>query len=192
MLHHGVLHDVFEDVIVERCTIWNDWGRALEIGAETRAKAIRNVTFRDCDILAVHDVALDVQNCDQAEVHDIRFENIRVECDAAPPETVYSGHAKDFDPKRRGGAPRIAEAIIHYIPEYSKAGAENRGRIHDLVFSDIDVYSSALPRTGFFGFDADHRIERVTLKNFRLNGKDVTDAVRAATETNAFYGRRTK
>ena len=73
--------DIFENVLVEKCTIWNDWGRALEIGAETRAKEIRNVTFRDCDVIWHTDPPLDVQNCDTAFVHDITFDDIRVEYD---------------------------------------------------------------------------------------------------------------
>ena len=188
MLHGGVLHDVFEDVLVERCTIWNDWGRALEIGAETRAREIRNVVFRDCDILAVHEVAMDVQNCDQAHVHDIVFDDIRVEYDPEAPESAYSSSARDFRPASRRRAARLAEAIIHYIPEYSKAGAENRGRISDVVFRNVDVYAPTLPPGRLWGFDDAHRVERVRFAGIRLNGKDVTDVFVQSVQTNAFCG----
>jgi len=186
MLHNGVMHDVFEDVLVERCTIWNDWGRALEIGAETRAKEIRNVTFRDCDVLAYHTVALDVQNCDQAHVHDVRFENVRVEYDPEMPRTAMSASAKDFDPTSRCDPPALAGAVIHYIAEYSKAGAANRGRTTDLVFRDVDVYAPKMPGGFLRGFDADHRVERVTFERLRLNGRDVTKAFVSGLWTNAF------
>ena len=186
MLHKGVLHDVFEDVLVERCTIWNDWGRALEIGAETRAREIRNVTFRDCDVLAVHDVALDVQNCDYAHVHDIVYENIRVEYDPEAPVTVYSASAKDFDPASRRGLAPLAAAVIHYIPEYSKPGAEHRGRISDVTFRDIDVFAPSLPPGSLRGFDAEHRVSGVVFDRIRLNGRDVTPEFRSAVKTNAF------
>ena len=186
MLHKGVLHDVFEDVVVERCTIWNDWGRALEIGAETRAREIRNVTFRDCDILAVHDVVLDVQNCDQAHVHDVVFEDIRVEYDPLAAKTVRSASARDFNPHDLREPAPLAGVIIHYIPEYSKAGAENRGRVSDVAFRDIDVYSPKLPGGFLAGFDPDHRVERVKFDRIRLNGQDVTEQFRSNVRTNDF------
>jgi len=186
MLHDGVLHDVFEDVLVERCTIWNDWGRALEIGAETRAREIRDVTFRDCDVLAVQDVALDVQNCDQAHVHDVTFENIRVEYDPDAPDMVLSASAKDFRPGPRRSPALLAGVIIHYIPEYSKAGAANRGRTSSVSFRDIDVIGPQLPSGFCFGFDAEHRVSGVTFSRIRHNGADATAAFAASVATNGF------
>lgn len=187
MLHDGYRHEVFTNAVIERCTIWNDWGRALEIGAETRAKAIRGIAFRDCDVLAVQDVALDVQNCDQAHVHDIAFENIRVEYDDPDaPKTVFSASAKDFDSASRRDLAPLAGVVIHYIPEYSKAGAENRGRTSNVAFRDIDVFAPSLPSGFCRGFDADHRVTGVTFENIRLNGRDVTDDFRAKVATNEF------
>ena len=186
MLHEGVLHDVFENVLVERCTIWNDWGHALEIGAETRAKEIRDVTFRDCDVLALHNEPLDVHNCDQAHIHDIVFENIRVEYDPAAPKAVYSASAKDFNPTSRRGLAALVGVAIPYFPEYSKAGAENRGRTSNVAFRDIDVFAPSLPSGLCRGFDADHRVTGVTFANIRLNGRDATAEFRAKVVTNEF------
>ena len=174
MLHNGVLHDVFEDVVVERCTIWNDWGRALEIGAETRAREIRNVVFRDCDVIALHEAPLDVQNCDQAYVHDIVYENIRIEYDPDATWTIFSASAKDFDPKNRRTPQVFAAVVIWFIDEYSKPGAENRGRVSDVVFRDIDIFAPTMPPTRIKDFDENHRVERVSFERIRLNGKDVT------------------
>jgi len=32
-----------ENIFVDNCVIWNDWGRAFEIGAGTFADTIRNI-----------------------------------------------------------------------------------------------------------------------------------------------------
>ena len=173
MMHNGVMHDVFEDVVVERCTIWNDWGRALEIGAETRAREIRNVVFRDCDVIALHEAPLDVQNCDQAYVHDIVYENIRIEYDPDATWTIFSASAKDFDPKNRRTPQVFAAVVIWFIDEYSKPGAENRGQVSDVVFRDIDIFAPTMPPCRIKDFDENHRVERVSFERIRLNGEEV-------------------
>lgn len=60
-----------EDILVTDCVIWNDWGRALEIGAETCADLIRDITFRNCDIIRVNYVALDIQHGDRTLVTNV-------------------------------------------------------------------------------------------------------------------------
>lgn len=178
MLHNGVMHDVFEDVLVERCTIWTDWGRSLEIGAETRAREIRNIVFRDCDVLALHEPPLDVQNCDHAYVHDVVYENIRIEYDPNATWTVYSASAKDYNPNNRRTPQAFAAVVIWYIAEYSKPGAENRGRVSDVVFRDIDIYAQSMPPVRIRDFDENHRVERVTFERIRHNGVEVKVAGR--------------
>jgi len=67
------------DMLFEHCVLWCDWGKTCEIGLETAAPEYKNIIFRDCDILRAGNTACDIQNGDYAEVHDITFENIRVE-----------------------------------------------------------------------------------------------------------------
>ena len=71
-----------ENVLTENCTLWCDWGRTCEIGLETACLEYKNIVFRNCDILRAGTVALDVQNGDYAEVHNVLFDNIRVEYEA--------------------------------------------------------------------------------------------------------------
>ncbi len=187
MVHDGETHDMFEDVLVEKCTIWNDWGRALEIGAETRAVEIRGVVFRDCDVLACESVVADVQNCDQAHIHDVVFENIRIDYPAVIPRTKYAEHASDFDPSARGTPAAIIGADIHYVPEYSKAGSENRGRISDIVFKDFSVTGIDRMPFGFLrGFDDCHRVEGVHIEGISLDGQDITKRFAESVSLNEF------
>jgi len=70
---------VIENIVVENCILWNDWGRALEIGAETVADTIRNITFSNCHIIHFTAIAMDVQNSDKGIVKNIRFKDITIE-----------------------------------------------------------------------------------------------------------------
>ena len=156
MLHDGYTHDTFKDVLVERCTIWNDWGKALEIGAETRAKAIRNVIFRDCDVIRTSGAALDADNVDYADVHDIVWENIRVEFDREPT------------------GDQLASLLVRQHPEYS-AGGLRRGRIRDVLFRDIAVFGPSMPRISLHGWADDADVRNVTIENLSFNGRVLTE-----------------
>lgn len=68
-----------EDILTENCTLWCDWGKTLEIGFETHALEYKNITFKNCDILRGGNTVCDIQNGDCAFVHDVVFEDIRVE-----------------------------------------------------------------------------------------------------------------
>lgn len=68
-----------ENIVVENCILWNDWGRALEIGAETVADTIRNITFSDCQIIHFTAVAMDIQNSDKGIIENIKFQDITIE-----------------------------------------------------------------------------------------------------------------
>ena len=79
------------NVRVHDNVIWCDWGRALEIGAETSAPEIADIRFQDCDIIRTTHIAMDIQCGDRALVHDIRYENIRVETDDVCPAPRMQG-----------------------------------------------------------------------------------------------------
>jgi len=173
MLHDGYRHNVFDALVVERCTVWCDWGRCLEFGAETRSEEIRNVAWRDCDILHVHCAPLELQNCDYADIHGILFDNIRIEMDAPQELTAYSASAKDFDPKARVDPPPVFSSVIHTIAEYSK-GDRRRGRNREVTLRNIFVTSPKLPVFSSRGYDAEHRSTDITVDGIYWNGREVS------------------
>lgn len=72
-------YKIIENVTVDNCVLWNDWGRAIEIGASIVADTIKNIRFTNCQIPHFTAVALDIQNCDRGYIKDIYFENIAIE-----------------------------------------------------------------------------------------------------------------
>ena len=185
MLHDGHLHNVFTNALVERCTVWCDWGRSLEFGAETRAEEIRDITFRDCDLVRCTHVACDVQNCDYADIHDVLFDDIRVELDSFPQADTYSPSAKDFDPKREGWGPSVFGSTIHVIAEYSKDGTR-RGRNRDITVRNLRVTGPKVPRVWLNGHDAEHRSSNIVFDGVYWNGREASDEVRARMSVGKF------
>ena len=124
------------NIQVRCCVIWNDWGRALEVGIETVASEMSDIIFKDCDIIHATHVAMDVQNGDRALCRNILFENIRVELDHNP-----------VSPQMQGAKNQKYKVVKndHYIPklievQIKEGIIENtRGHIEGVKFKNIDV-----------------------------------------------------
>jgi hypothetical protein len=69
---------------VSGCAIWADAASAIEIGHEECAPEVAHMRFTDIDILGQTEEtygyhAIDITNTDFADIHDIVFEDIRIE-----------------------------------------------------------------------------------------------------------------
>ena len=155
--------------------LWCDWGRALEIGAETCAPRSRTWSFEDCDIIRTTHIAMDIQHGDRAMVHDIRFENIRVEVDEFnPPPVMQKTRDEKYTADLKAGyVPRLFTIIIRRT-SYSKD--EQGGTVRNVLFKDIFVTGKPLPSSSFTGQDSERDVQGVTIQNLRFNGRPVLDA----------------
>jgi hypothetical protein len=166
------------NVRFRRCVIWCDWGRAMEIGAETCAPEIADVAFEDCDIVRTTHIAMDIQHGDRAAVRNVRFDGVRVEIDDRNPrprmqqkrEEKYPADAQD------GYCPTLMEIVIRKN-FYSKD--DDRGAVREVLFKDVTVFSRLQPPSSFRGFDAGHTVEGVTIRNLRFNDRPIGDAAGA-------------
>ena len=154
------------------CVIWNDWGVALEIGAETRAPEISDIRFEDSDIIRATQVALGISHGDRATVRDIRYKNIRFDIG-------------DYNPR-----PRFQTSPDHryeskpdddYLPlllfvQICKATDAERGNVRDVLLQDVSVTGSRMPESLLRGFDAGHTVQGISIDNLRFNGEPIPDA----------------
>ena len=175
--------------------VWCDWGRALEIGAETCAPEIADVVFRDIDIIRSTHIAMDIQHSDRAAVHDIRYENIRVEVDDFNPvPTASKGNAARNTTPPPGaparalhwmhdpccqGCVRPQSVRDHHWQALLFARIRKRGTVRDVTFKDISVTGKPIMPSSFTGFDAEHDVRGVTIENLRFNGRPITNAADA-------------
>lgn len=172
---HDGYPQVCEDILVEGCVLWCDWGRALEIGAETRAERMHSILFRDCDIIRTTHVAMDVQNVDYGEVYNVCFEDIRVEVDPVcqTPQIQHTDEDVFVVDPHSPYLPQLMVSIIYAHHEYS-VGGRGRGRNHDITFRNIRVTAPAMPPSSFTGYDEEHRSERIRIEGLWLNGRRIT------------------
>jgi hypothetical protein len=147
-----------EDIEITGCSfLAYSGGQALEIGHELRTAFVRNIRFRDCDILGVHGYGapFGIHNSDRATISDVLYENIRV-------EHHYN------------------KLIEFRIFESRWSRDKQRGQIRNVTLRNIDVAISTF-NPGYTvsvigGCDAEHTVEHVRFENVRLNGKPAKSA----------------
>jgi len=192
-----------ENIFVDNCVIWNDWGRAFEIGAGTFADTIRNIRFTNSYIPHFTSVAMDIQNCDRAYITDIHYENISVE------EPI-------LDSVTLGSTPLFANAwgkiIVLGIYGSHYSSDTIRGHIDNIYFSNIrynNTDTTILNYTGYdsllyakdsthfvrdnmyygdikynsthsnkiylSGYNSNHNVSHISIEDFYINNNKVTD-----------------
>ena len=173
MYRGGKSYDVFRNVLVENCVIWNDWGKCLEIGAETRAEEISDIWFRNCDLIHLTGPALDCMNVDYADVHDVTFSDIRIEADDGLPKPIIQRSDSEVYPDEPPAyVPYTVSMSVEFHREYS-AGGTRRGKNRNVTFRHIDWYGESSPGARFGGFDEAHRTENVRICGLYWNGSPV-------------------
>ena len=152
-----------ENIIVDNCVLWNDWGRAMELGAEIVTDTMKNISFSNCYIPHFTTVAMDIQNCDKGDVKNIRFENISIE------DPI-------LDSIRVGKTPIVKKAwgkiIVLGIYGSFYSSDTIRGNISDIYFSNIRYKRTYPETTDPFGFDSVTIEKNVNFKNYDIFIRD--------------------
>lgn len=158
------------DIHIEECVLWNDWGHTLDIGVDTVAPEISNIVFRNCDLIHNTAAAIDVGNADRAHIHNILFENLRIEFshyDLAP--VLQSDEETVFTPKNQPAA------LIKMFLTCGVWSIDNMyGNIENVIFKDIAVISDESDFNSAIyleGYNREHGIKNVIFENISHNGK---------------------
>jgi hypothetical protein len=134
-----------ENVLVEKCVMYNDRaGNVMEIGFETQTDSMRNITFRDIDVLAGHGEGgvFTIHNGDRTTISDVLYEDIRVE--------HFYDKLVDF-------------RIMH--SRYSKDA--ERGQVRNVTLRNIQAIADKYNVISLIGgYDAEHTVENIRFENF--------------------------
>jgi len=139
------------DIVITDSVLWNGiWGNAFEIGFETRTETIRDIVFKNNDIIHVQgsEGTLSIHNGDRARVSNVLYEDIRIERVQGilfDLKILHSRYTKDTEP----------------------------GHIMNILFKDIKVSGDRFPPSIIQGFDETHRIQDVQFENVTIQGKPI-------------------
>ena len=159
-----------ENMLVENCVVWTDWGTSLEFGVNTVAPEISHVTYRDCDIIHHSIVVMDLGNQDRADIHDVLFEDIRVEYsvyDLKP--KIQASDAETFVPQR-WITPLVSAAVDCNLWSSDNIPGRNR----HITFRNIQVIADEdmpFPPIKISGKDAEHTSSDFVFENITFNGR---------------------
>jgi hypothetical protein len=173
-----------DHILVKNCVFWNSiWGNAIEIGFELNSDEVKNIRFENIDIIHVEDGAtISIHNAGKAHVHNLVFENIRVEDSRQKLFDVaifYSQWGPDGnrDPEFTkkyylhgawDGVQRIPEGTEEYHSKF-------RGTVSEVIFKDIQVIGGLMPFSVFHGFDKGKNVSGIRIENLTYMGKRLSD-----------------
>lgn len=186
--------NMVSDVLVDNCILWNDWGRALEIGAETATDSIFNVTFKNCDIIHYVHIAMDIQNGDRAHIYNIKYEHIRVE-DPIVENGYYDNSenpirdiqkAKEYKPIDSYNPAELGRLFEINIRRNNYSKDTIRGKVENVIFRNVRYISSHKPKSYFSGYSSGHEIKNILFEDVFINDTRITDAVSGNFQSNAY------
>lgn len=182
-----------ENICVESCVLWCDWGKTLEIGLETSAVEYRDISYRDCDLIHNSTGGMAISNGHYADIHHISYEDIRMEYQRDNQPMIFQA-SEDmvYDPTSCAQQPDLLRITNTKMREdYSVVLADERdeqyGSVHHISYRNIQVFlEEGMPRPVLRIFSKDHAtpVHDVTLDEIFINAKpaDSSTQVEAAFE----------
>ncbi len=177
-----------ENVLVKRCVLWNaEWGNGMEIGFELESRTIRNIIFRDIDVIHVEsDAVFSIHNSGNAIVENVLYENIRVEQAAEKlfDLAIFRSQYSRDKPKTKAENERLYlhgawDGVIRVPEKDSVYHAGFRGQIRNITFKNIRILDGPFPYSIFNGFDKNHRVENITVEGLWICEKRIKSLDRA-------------
>lgn len=170
MVVKGYNGDV-QNITFDHCILWTDLAQSCEIGYETRAKIIENITFSNITVLHnFHKPVLSIHNSDHALIRNVRFENIIVE---------------DARMGEGDGTPYLIDLTT---TESSWSATYNRGTIDTVTIRNVQVLSGYKPAIRIWANDETSRIDHVHISNLRILGEEIKSFNQLTCEFSPYNG----
>jgi len=166
-----------DDVRISNSVFWSsEWGHALTVGFAIRAPSVRNIVFKNCDIIKKEKgPALSIDNHDLGSVENVRFEDIRVEdgCDKLLAlKVAFSEYSADCPLQYyRNNEKRLPAKGEDWLKVLNEKRSSKRGSIRQVVFQNIQIAGDRLPDADIKGFSPANEINDVVFQNITFQGK---------------------
>ena len=165
-----------ENVHFSNIQLWTDLAQSMEIGYETNKgnkpdAAISNVSFENITVLNnFHKPVISVHNGDDAKISDILFKDIVVEH-----EEIGSGDGSEM--------PYLIDINIMQNSNWSTT--VERGTVDAVSIENVSFKSGTENKIRIQGYDAEHKVTNIHIKDLNLFGKKVSSLENSLFEIDA-------
>lgn len=155
-----------KDVTFSDMQLWTDLAQSMEVGYETnKAKkqdaTMTNIVFENITVLNnFHKPVISVHNGDDALLDNIIFRDIVVEH-----EEVGSGDGDEM--------PYLIDINIMQSGNWSST--KERGQIRNVRIENVTFLEGTENGSRIQGYDKEHRVENITIKNLSLFGRVISN-----------------
>ena len=158
-----------DDIEVKDCLIWSDLAQCLEVGYETVGKKMENIRFHDITVIhAFHKAVISIHNANNADIKNVRFENITIE---------------DLQVGRGDGNSNLIDFTVAHSPTWSdQHKVTELGSTNGVSVSNVNVLSGKkTPVINIQGSmetrssypNSPHYIENVELRDIVICGEKI-------------------
>lgn len=130
-----------EDVVVENCVLWCDWGKSIETWCGHKPTEIKNIVFRNNYLIHLNAVALNITvwfGSNHSVVKDVTYENIYIDLDKDYCFNQYDKSGNDEFKKKLGENPVIVSVSVEKIGKMTGLGTQMCENTDD--YSDFNIY----------------------------------------------------
>lgn len=130
-----------ENVMVENCVLWCDWGKSIETWCGHKPTEIKNIVFRNNYLIHLNAVALNITvwfGSNRSIVNNVTYENIYIDLDEDYCCNQYDNSGNDQFKKKMGEKPIIVSVSVEKLGKMTGLGTQMCEAVDD--YSDFNVY----------------------------------------------------
>lgn len=112
-----------ENVTVENCVIWCDWGKSLECWCGYKPTEIKNILFKNCNLIHITHTAMNITvwyGSNNSVVNGIAYEDINVDLDNDYLFCQIQENVDDTFIKKWGAIPHAISVSVEKLGKVSK------------------------------------------------------------------------
>ena len=167
---------ITDDVHFNEVVVWTDLAQSMEVGYETYGATMNDISFENITVVHnFHKALISMHNCDDAVITNVTYKNI----------TLEDGHMLGDD-RGDGENDFLIDFTIAYNVEWTKSEG-NRGSIDGVNIENVNVYyMEDTIGCRFLGEKGESSIKNVSIKDVKINGKDINALAELSVATNEY------
>lgn len=129
-----------ENVTIENCVLWCDWGKSIETWCGHKPTEIKNIVFKNNYLIHLNAVALNITvwfGSDHSVVNNVRYEDIFIDLDKDYCFNKYDSTGNDQFVERWGFAPKIVSVSIEKLGKMIDLGSQKCEEIDDYAWFHV-------------------------------------------------------